>query len=497
MKILFCSSEVVPFAKTGGLADVSGALPKELSLLGHEVIVFMPAYQGLDHPKVPFVPAGVEFNIPLGSSLVAGSLLQSTLPDSDVKIFAVQNNDYFHRPQLYGEDGTDYSDNCERFVFFCRSILESVRLMGWQPDVIHANDWQTGLLPALLKTELAGTPFYEQVASLITIHNLAYQGNFWHWDMLLTGIDWKYFNWKQMEFFGRLNLLKTGIVFADAINTVSPTYAMEIQTPEHGCGLEGVLSHRQNVLSGILNGIDPGEWNPATDPHLVVNYDVDSWVQGKAACKSALQSAMGLPNEPQVPLIGIIGRLASQKGWSLIIDVMRKWLPRENVQWVVLGTGQPEYHAALQQLAEQYPDKLAAKLMFSNPLAHQIESAADIFVMPSEYEPCGLNQLYSLAYGTVPVVRETGGLADTVIDSTEESIQQGIANGFSFENFDSIDLDIAIERAVGMYNGFSEIWKQLVATGMQQDWSWTSSAKKYSRLYEKTVALKKTPETVG
>ena len=475
---------------------MAGALPKELRKLGHEVIVFMPAYPCIEKTPAKFERTDVQFNIPMGAGLVAGRLLKSSLPDSDVTIYAVENEDYFHRAELYGEQGSDYSDNCERFVFFCRSVLESIRLMDWQPDLLHANDWQTGLLPALLKTEMAGLPFYENIASLITIHNLAYQGNFWHWDMLLTGIDWKYFNWKQMEFFGQLNLLKTGIVFSDAINTVSPTYAMEIQTSEHGCGLEGVLRHRSDVLSGILNGIDKQDWNPSTDKHLVVNYDINSWEEGKAACKTAFQADRGLSQEARVPLIGIVGRLASQKGWSLIIDVMRNWLPSANVQWAILGTGQAEYHEALQQLAEYYPDKLSVELAFSNESAHRIESAADMFLMPSEYEPCGLNQLYSLAYGTVPVVRETGGLADTIVDASENSIGNRVANGFSFKQFDSNELDVAVTRAVGMYNGFPEIWSQLVTTGMRQDWSWTASARKYQRLYEQTVSLKQTTEKV-
>lgn len=494
MKVLIASSEIVPFAKTGGLADVAGALPKQLELLGHDVTVFMPSYSCIENAGVEIVETDIEFKIPLGSSLVSGRLLKSVLPESNVEIYFVENSDYFHRAQLYGENGEDYSDNCERFVFFCRSVLESIRLMEWQPDLIHLNDWQTGLIAALLKTEFAGTPFYENIATLLTIHNLAYQGSFWHWDMLLTGIDWKHFNWKEMEFFGRLNLLKTGIVFSDSINTVSPTYAIEIQTSKHGCGLDGVLRHRSDVLSGILNGIDDDQWNPSKDPHLVVNYDLNSWEQGKAACKAAMQTERNLPIDPNVPMVGIIGRLASQKGWSLILDVMNRWLPHSNVQWVILGTGQPEYHSALSSLAKTYPDKLSVELGFSNKLAHQIESAADIFLMPSQYEPCGLNQQYSLAYGTIPVVTRTGGLADTVVDASEAALQQGIANGFIMERFAADELDVALTRAVGMHRDFKDLWKKLIVNGMKQDWSWATSARKYVRLYEQTVSRKCTPQ---
>ena len=490
MKVLIVSSEVVPFAKTGGLADVCGALPRCLADLGHEVIVFMPGYSCIYQDQFSFEPTGIDLNIPIGSSLIDGQLAKSVLPDSQIPVFAVENRDYFGRDHLYGESGEGYADNCERYVFFCRAVLEAVRLMDWKPDVVHANDWQTGLIPALLRTEFAGTPFYENIASLLTIHNLAYQGSFWHWDMLLTGLDWKYFNWKQMEFFGRLNLLKTGIVFADAISTVSPTYAVEIQAEEHGCGLDGVLRFRSDVLSGILNGIDTKEWNPATDKHLVVNYDSNSWQDGKPACKAALQQDRGLPVEPKTPLIGIVGRLASQKGWSLILPVMERWLAESDAQWVVLGTGQPEYHQALSQLADQYPNKLSVELGFSNALAHQIESGSDMFLMPSEYEPCGLNQMYSLAYGTLPIVRATGGLADTVVHASEETISNATANGFKFDDFSIDALAEALTSALTTYQSFPGAWNQMVDTGMQQDWSWTTSAKRYSRLYEQTVAKK-------
>jgi starch synthase len=402
----------------------------------------------------------------------------------------VDQGEYFRRPDLYGESGEPFADNCERFVFFCRSVLESIRLLDLQVDLIHNNDWQTGLIPALLKIEYAGAPAYENIASLLTIHNLAYQGNFWHWDMLLTGLDWKHFNWQEMEFYGRLNLLKTGIVFADTINTVSPTYAAEIQTAQHGCGLEGVLKHRSNVLSGILNGIDRSVWNPATDPHLAVNYDASSWQQGKAACKVSVQAEFRFDASPDTPLIGIIGRLVAQKGWSLILPVLRQWLESIDAQWIVLGTGDPQYHWTLESLHRQYREKLALELGFSNKLAHRIESAADIFLMPSQYEPCGLNQLYSLAYGAVPVVRHTGGLADTVVNTTKETIADGSATGFSFEPFTAEAMESALARAVWTYLENRPAWNRIVDAGMRQDWSWSNSARKYERLYGQTIAKK-------
>lgn len=490
MDIVLASSEVVPFAKTGGLADVCGALPRELSKLGHRVTVFLPAYQCTRAAGIPIKETGIQWEIPIGAKLVEGELLRSQLPDSEVVVYLIQQPDYFDRNQLYGQGGTDYADNCERFVFFCRSVLESVRLLGLHIDLVHAHDWQTGLIPALLQTEYSGAPGYESIASLFTIHNLAYQGTFWHWDMLLTGLDWKYFNWREMEYYGNLNLLKTGIVFADALSTVSPTYALEIQTPEQGCGLEGILQYRSEQLTGILNGIDVDNWNPETDRYLAANYTARNFSAGKAACKLALQEDTSLGEHPDVPLIGVVGRLETQKGWSLILPVMKKWLETMDVQWVVLGTGQPAYHEALTSLFGLHSSKLTLTLGFSNEFAHRIEAAADIFLMPSQFEPCGLNQMYSMAYGTVPVVRHTGGLADTVIDANEATIKQKTANGFSFEPFTVEALEATLLRAVSLYRDDRHTWQQLIRTGMKTDWSWSASAKRYVDLYKQTVSLK-------
>ncbi|NQU21775.1 MAG: glycogen synthase, partial [Candidatus Nealsonbacteria bacterium] len=300
---------------------------------------------------------------------------------------------------------------------------------------------------------------------------------FWHWDMLLTGLDWKYFNWHQMEFHGNLNLLKTGLVFADSISTVSARYAQEIQSSPLGCGLEGVLQNRSDVLTGILNGIDVNHWDPATDRHLPANYDADGFGEGKAACKAALQEELGLPVDPEVPLLAFIGRLAEQKGIDLVAEVMKEWVQKRDVQWVVLGTGQPKYHELLQTLSERFPQKVAAKLEFSNPLAHRIEAGADMFLMPSRYEPCGLNQLYSLKYGTVPVVRATGGLADTIDAS----------NGFSFEEYSQLALEETLNKACEAYRQ-PDAWNRLIAAGMAQDRSWSRSAKEYVELYESMIA---------
>jgi starch synthase len=305
--------------------------------------------------------------------------------------------------------------------------------------------------------------------------------------MLLTGLDWKYFNWHQMEFHGMLNLLKTGLVFADSLSTVSPRYAQEIQSPPLGCGLEGLLQHRRDVLSGILNGMDASQWDPATDPHLASNYDAHSVAEGKAACKAALQRELGLPAEPNVPLMGFVGRLAEQKGIDLVAEVIQRWVQKINVQWVILGTGQPKYHRLFETLAQRFPQKIAVRLEFSNPLAHQIEAGADMFLMPSRFEPCGLNQLYSLKYGTVPVVRATGGLADTIVGMTGQPDQAPPPNGFSFHEYSPLALSETLRRACEAY-AQPEVWSRLVATGMSQDWSWARSAEQYVELYQTTIA---------
>lgn len=487
MNIFMATSEATPFAKTGGLADVCGALPVALSKLGHEVAVIMPAYRQIHQSGQPIEPTGVKFDIPIGSRILTGRLLRSHLPGSRVPVYLVDQPEYFDRPELYRERGEDYRDNCERFVFFSRSVLDAIQLLDLPVDVIHCNDWQTGLLPAYLQIEYRHAHGYEEIASLLTIHNMAYQGQFWHWDMLLTGLDWKYFNWRQMEFWGQLNLLKTGLVFADAITTVSPTYAREIQTPLHGAGLEGVLQQRQDVLTGIVNGVDYGLWDPAHDAHLPRTYGPDSWQAGKATCKTRLQEELGLPHAPQTPLIGLVGRLADQKGWDLVADLMHTWLAHEDVQWAVLGTGERKYHELLTRLAAEYPSRLAVRLEFSDRLAHRIEAGADIFAMPSHFEPCGLNQLYSLRYGTVPVVRRTGGLADTITDATPENLEARTATGFVFDEYSLPAFGTALRQACDVYRAAPGTWAQLVQTGMTQDWSWSKSAHDYVRVYEDTL----------
>ena len=487
MNILIASSEAVPFAKSGGLADVTGALPVELAKLGHDTRLILPAYQNVQYCGLPIEDLDIEFIVPIGSKTVTGRLLESRLQCGDltVPVTLIGQDHYYLRDELYSIDGKDYIDNCERFIFFSRAVLEAIRLLDLPVDVIHANDWQTGLVPAYLKTEYRSIPRYENIATLFTIHNMAYQGQFWHWDMLLTGLDWKYFNWHQMEFHGRLNLLKTGIVFADSISTVSPRYAEEIQSAPFGCGLEGTLHQRRDRLHGILNGLDAETWNPETDEHIAKNYGAVSFPEGKAVCKAALQKEVGLPQRHDVPLVGFIGRLTEQKGIDLIHALIGQWVQETDLQWVILGTGEPQYHALFEALAGKHPTKVAVRLEFSNPLAHRIEAGTDMFLMPSRFEPCGLSQLYSLRYGSIPIVHATGGLVDTIVNADAKSLAEGTANGFSFRDYTPTAFSESLRSACKLF-GQTEQWQHLVHYGMTQDWSWARSARQYVKLFEKT-----------
>jgi starch synthase len=487
VKILFATTEAVPFCKTGGLGDVCGSLPLELANLGHQPAIVMPAFRQALNSGRPVEQTGIRFDVPIGRKTVSGTFLRSTLPGEKVPVYLVHQPQYYDRPELYRENGHDYKDNCERFVFFARAALEAVRLLDLRTELVHCHDWTAGLVPAYLKTELRGVPPYDSIRSMMTVHNIAYQGNFWHWDMELTGIDWKYFNWRQMEFYGNLSFLKSGLAFADTLTTVSPRYAQEIQRSPLGCGMEGILQHRHTDLYGIMNGVDYRQWNPETDRYLGgCNYGLKNFAQGKRACKAALQREVGLPQVADPPLIAMIGRLADQKGFDLVAKLIPQLAPQVDMQWVILGTGEPHYHQLFSDLAKQYPEKLAVRLTFSDELAHRIEAGADIFLMPSRYEPCGLNQLYSLKYGTIPVVHATGGLADSITNANDATLEDGSANGFSFDTYTPAALADALERATQTYVN-RPVWEQLVRTGMQQDWSWNHSAREYDRLYKHTL----------
>lgn len=482
---MIVASEAVPFAKTGGLADVAGALPPALERLGHRVALIVPCYNQVWKIGLPLRATGLTLRVPIGAKIIEGHVQAARLPGSAIEAYLIDQPAYYDRDGLYQRDGNDYPDNSERFAFFCRAALEAIRLLGLRPDVIHCNDWQTGLIPVYLDEFYRARPAFARVATVLTIHNLAYQGTFGHWDLPLTGLDWRLFNWRQLEYHGRLNFLKAGLVFADLLNTVSPTYAREIQTPALGCGLDGLLRTRSSDLRGIVNGIDPKTWNPRTDPLILAQYDEETVAGGKAACKLQLQRRAGLPERLDVPLLAQIGRLVPQKGWDLLAAVADDLL-RSDVQLVVLGTGHARYHELLDRLAHQYPDKVRVFLEFSDLLAHKIEAGADVFLMPSLYEPCGLSQLYSLAYGTVPIVHATGGLADTVVDATPEALADGTATGFGFREPTPAALRGAIDRMLDLWPDRAA-WERLAQAGMRADWSWDRSARAYAELYRDAI----------
>lgn len=482
------TSEAVPFAKTGGLADVSGALPLELAARGHRCIVVMPAYRHIYKAGIDIRPTDIGFAVQVSGRAVAARLLKAEVPNSSVEFYFVDQPHYFDRQGIYNEISGDYRDNCERFSFFCAAAAQAVECLGIDVDIAHVHDWPTALIPAYAATQHGGHRWYQRAATVITIHNLAYQGRFHSSDYHWTGMDWKYFNYRQMEYYGDLNLMKTGLVFADRLTTVSHTYAKEIQTAENGFGLDGVLRERADRLTGIVNGVDYHIWDPAKDPHLPKGYDVHSWRDGKAECRRQLSDELGIPFEPHLPLIGLVGRLADQKGWDLVIPLMHKWVHHYPAQWVILGTGDARYHESLGYLASQAGHRLALRLEFSDRLAHRIEAASDIFLMPSRFEPCGLNQLYSLKYGTPPVVHAVGGLVDTVTHASAENLAARSATGFVFHHYSVEALEHCLHQACEVFRHQPDTWKQIVETGMQQDWSWLRSAREYESVYSQAIS---------
>ncbi|MFM8414095.1 MAG: glycogen synthase GlgA [Planctomycetota bacterium] len=486
MRVLEVASEAVPFAKTGGLADVAGALPGALGRIGCEVTLVIPGYREALASGLPIEPAGLEFEVPIGTRRPLARILRCRLPGSDATVLLVANDEFFDRPTLYG-GAQDYPDNAERFIFFSRATVELACRQAAPFDVIHCHDWQTGLVPAYQKLLYASAPMIAGARTVMTIHNMAYQGLFWHWDMLLTGLHWRYFNWQQMEFHNQLNLLKTGLVFADALTTVSPTYAREIQEAPGGCGLEGVLAARSDVLSGIVNGIDTVAWNPATDPHIPRHYGEQDVADGKYAARVALAARLGQAAPDARPLVAFVGRLVEQKGVDLVVELLGRMGGTGRAHFMVLGTGDPAAEESLRRVAAAFPGTVDVVIGFDERLAHLVQAAADIMLVPSRFEPCGLTQLYAQRYGTIPVVRSTGGLADTVVDATPEAIQEGRATGFTFGPCDATALVHALERALDA-RGDADRWMSLVKGAMRQDWSWDTSAREYLRLFERLLA---------
>ncbi|MBU0634495.1 MAG: glycogen synthase GlgA [Candidatus Omnitrophica bacterium] len=469
MKIVFCSSEVVPFAKTGGLADVAGTLPLALEECNQQVVIILPLYAGIDRKK---------FNI----EKVQANVYTAKLGRS-VTVYFIENEKYFGRGGLYQDKGIDFSDNLERFAYYCKQTLEVLKKVKFKPDIIHCHDWQSALIPVYLKTLYREDAFYKKTKTVFTIHNLGYQGLSPREQFPKTGLDWSLFTLEGLEFYGKVNLLKGGLLFADKITTVSPTYAREIQTKEFGCGLEGAIIRRRKDLVGILNGINYKEWDPQTNSSLAKNYSIKN-IKDKIENKLDLQKVCSLKIDKKAPLLGMITRLADQKGLDIFAEIAET-LFKLPLQFVLLGTGEPKYHTLFEKVQKKYKNT-AIQLKFDATLAYKIYAGSDMFVMPSHYEPCGLGQLISLKFGTVPIVRKTGGLADTVIDYTHD---ENSGNGFVFEAYSSDKLLDAITRSLDVYKD-KPAWHKLMKTGMKSDFSWKQSAKDYLKLYKELKAHK-------
>jgi starch synthase len=482
LKILFVSSEVRPFAMTGGLGDVAGALPKYLKKMGHDVRVVMPAYGMID--KTGFERMIEPLGVPTGEGEKWCGILKSTLPQSDVPIYFIENNSLFDRAGIYG-DPKEFGDNLLRYTVLSRGSLQLCHYLNWFPDVIHANDWQTATIPAYINSIESNTQL-KSTATVLTIHNLGYQGEFSSESYAQTGLPWEFFNHLGFENYKAVNLLKGGIYHSTIINTVSTTYAHEIQTPQMGFGMDGILRQRGAHLYGVLNGIDEQDWDPMIDPHLPAHFNVDS-LSGKKTCKKELQKELGLEQRDDVPLIAMITRLANQKGIDIVAQAIYKILEMD-VQFVLVGTGQDWAEHFFSILNNSYKGKFKAVIDFNTPLAHRVEAGADLFLMPSRYEPCGLNQIYSLRYGTLPIVRSTGGLADTVINYDEKN---GTGTGFKLWDLSGDSVLATTTWAVETYYNRPKHFKNMQKEAMNQLFTWSKAARNYDELYNKAVYLRR------
>lgn len=478
LRVLFAASEVSPFAKTGGLADVSGSLPRVLSNHGVEIAVVMPKYRRVDVYGKPVL----RLSIPIGEETYEGKVERAVLPDSNTPIYLIEQKHFFDRPTLYTERGQDYPDNLDRFVFFSRAVVEMIKHGLVKPNLVHANDWQSALAPVYIKTTHADHPNMKGIKALYTIHNLAYQGFFTKDQYPKTGLPWKYFTPEGLEFWDHLNLMKGGIQFADWISTVSSRYAEEIQTEEFGCGLEIDLRKRRDRLVGVLNGVDYSDWAPENDRWIPVRYSVDTVEDGKTQNKMHLLRAFRLPcDNLEAPVIGVVSRLATQKGLDLLAAITPQLL-HQGAKLVVLGTGEPHLEDLFESLHQRFPRDCGVRILYDNQLAHLVEAGSDIFAMPSRYEPCGLNQMYSLRYGTIPVVRRTGGLSDTIKDYT----QHRDGYGFVFDEPHPHALMEACMRAITLYEN-RHVWWALARRAMRLDFSWDRSAREYIEFYRRIM----------
>jgi starch synthase len=481
MNILFAASEAAPFAKTGGLADVLGSLPAALAELGHDVRVIIPRYRCVDLNTFQLKQVAT-LQVPLGAWKERCDIYVSAIT-KNVTAYFVDKPIFFDRSELYGTAKADYPDNAERFFFFSRALLELCEAVDFRPDILHCNDWQTGLVPILLKTFYANTPHLGATRTIFTVHNLGYQGLFPADELRLTNLGWNVFTPNGIEFWGKINCLKAGLVYADSITTVSKTYSREIQTPEHGHGLNGVLKKRTKDLTGIVNGIDFLTYDPMRDQALPKPFSATK-PEGRSASKAGLRKTVGLPAS-RAPIVGMVTRLADQKGLDILCEALPE-IMELGADLIILGTGDQKYHTLLADAALRYPDRMRVLLQYNDALARNIYAGCDMLLMPSLYEPCGLSQMIAFRYGAVPVVRKTGGLKDTVTDYQPKT---GLGTGFLFTEYSAEALVVALRRALEAYAAKTK-WKRLMQRGMKQDFSWEHSAREYVKLYRKTMRKK-------
>ena len=477
MDIVYCSAEVAPFSKAGGLGDVAQSFPVAMNKLGHNIIVLTPLYSFIKSSDFNLELIVENATTKLGNKIEQFSIYRSFLPNSEVAVYFIKHP-YLYRDGIYvSANGEPYLDAAMRFIFFSKAIFEVLKKIQFQPDIIHANDWHTGIVPYYLKSLFKSDPFFAKTKTVFTIHNIGYQGVFEKSDIQEAGVPPRDLE-HDFLMWGKVNLMKVGTVYADVITTVSEKYSKEIQSPEYGHGLEVIIRSRASDLYGIINGVDYSIWNPSTDPLIPANYSVDD-LTGKKKCKEFLQKKLNLKVSP-APIIAIISRLDYQKGLDLVLDVFDDMMAL-NVQFVLLGTGDKKLEREFAKKAEKYSSRCSINIEFNNELAHQIEAGADIFLMPSRYEPCGLNQMYSMIYGTIPIVRKTGGLADTVIDYTENPNE---GTGFVFEKYNNIELYDTVKKAVELYKHSPEEWQKLQTRAMSKDFSWQRTAIKIERIYK-------------
>jgi starch synthase len=477
MKILLASSEVHPFSKTGGLADIVGALGKALAHAGHEARIVTPLYRGVRGKFPAMRRADWQFNLPLGAQKEQGGLW-SLETEAGVTVYFVEHPGFFDRAGIYFEKNISYADNDARYIFFSKCVASLARYLPWRADVVHVHDWQTALVPALMLQQQRAEGWANPPPTCLTIHNLAYQGIFPQTAFALTNLPPEFFTVDGAEFYGQLNCLKAGIVFADVITTVSPRYAREITTETLGCGLDDRLRLRRKNLFGILNGVDYEEWNTTKNPFLAKPYSATR-LAGKLAGKLALQKEFKLRADKKIPLFATIARLAEQKGVDIELGALQEMLSAD-IQFVLLGSGSPAYERGYQELARRFPDKVAVSFGYDEGLSHRIEAGADFFIMPSQFEPCGLNQMYSLRYGTIPIVRATGGLDDSVIDFTQDATH---ANGIKFQEYSARALAKAMRKALVIFNE-PALLRRFRQNAMKMDFSWDQAVVKYLQVYE-------------